>query len=250
MDKRIRRLIEEVVMQARLSPFSDFNLTVPVEVIVQRHGVAIDKTKVIHWVWLAADLEQPSLIADARLSFESLDDDIDEVWHSDCPVADTGLLADKQGAISRLIDFLRVGLGWTNQVPSLDKIILSRNASTEVSGFHTDHFPFGTKTYRSQGSANRVILNLGFETRVVCFLLPDREEELSLGDEYCLDDYRRLGDTLKGARLIITLLPGYSKSTGIAGVKFDAHNVLHSGLPHAGSMVAVLTDWTDNENLE
>lgn len=246
MDKQISRLIEQIAELARLSPFPDINLTVPVEVTLENHGVESDNTKAIQWISLSADLQLPSLITDARCSFEFLNDDVDEIWHSDCPVADTGLLADEYGAVSRLIDFLRVGLGWRHQTPSLDKVILSKSTTTNASGFHTDHFPFGVTTHRSRGSAMRVIVNLGLEARVVCFLLPANEECLALGDEYCSDEYKRLGQSLEGAMLLIAVLPGYSYNAGIAGVRFDAHNVLHCGLPQAGSMAAVLTDWREH----
>jgi len=40
-------------------------------------------------------------------------------------------------------------------------------------------------------------------------------------------------------------LPPLSQEIGAAGVRFDAHNVLHSGLPYQGALVAVITDWRD-----
>ena len=251
MDKQISRLIEEIVGQSLLSPFPDIDLTIPVEVKFLHYGIEKDATRDIQWVSLPSTPQLPSLIAEARRYFKFLDNDLEEVWHSKCPVADTGLLADEQGAVSRLIDFLREGLGWRHQVPSLDKIILSENTASKLSGFHTDHFPFGNKTYRSRGSATRIILNLGLEARVTCFLIPAREESFALGDEYCSEEYRRLGDLLNGATLLIAVLPGYSVGSRAVGVRFDAHEVLHSGLPQAGSMVAVITDWKahnfDNE---
>ena len=161
MDKQIRELIREIAEQTVLSPFLDIDLTIPVEVKIQHHGVENDAGGAIQWVSLSSTPQLSPLIAEARDCFEFLDYDLEEVWHSKCPVADTGLLADEQGTVSHLIDLLREGLGWQHQVPSLDKIILSKSTSNKVSGFHTDHFPFGVKTYRSRGSARRIILNLG-----------------------------------------------------------------------------------------
>jgi hypothetical protein len=249
MDKQIRELIREIAEQTALSPFLDIDLTVPVEVKIQHHGVENDAGSAIQWVSLPSAPQLLPLIAEARDCFEFLDYDLEEVWHSKCPVADTGLLADEQGTVSHLIDLLREGLGWQHQVPSLDKIILSKSTSNKVSGFHTDHFPFGIKTYRSRGSARRIILNLGLEARVVCFLIPARAKSLALGDLYCSEEYRRLGDLLKGATLLITILPGYLNGSLVSGVGFDAHEVLHSGLPQAGSMVAVITDWRANNRI-
>ena len=56
MDKQISRLIEQIAELARLSPFPDINLTVPVEVTLENHGVESDNTKAIQWISLSADL--------------------------------------------------------------------------------------------------------------------------------------------------------------------------------------------------
>jgi hypothetical protein len=130
-------------------------------------------------------------------------------------------------------------------IPSLDKVIWSKRSANEVSGFHTDHFPFGSATRRSRGSATRVIVNLGSEPRVVCFLLPNGEGRLPIGDDYCPHEYQSLEGLLDGATLLLASLPPLSQEIGAAGVRFDAHNVLHSGLPYRGALVAVITDWRD-----
>ena len=243
MDKQIRKLIKEIEEKPVLSPFLDINLTIPVAVKMRHYGVESDMASAIQWVSLPSNPQISSLIAEAKVCFGSNDNDLEEIWHSKCPVADTGLLSDQQGAVSHLIDFLREGLGWQHQVPSLDKIILSKSTANKLSGFHTDHFPFGIKTHRSRGRARRIILNLASEARVVCFLIPSRQETLALGDEYCPEEYKSLGDLLTGATLFIAILPGYSNGSIVSGVGFDAHEVLHSGLPQVGSMVAVVTDW-------
>lgn len=244
MNRQTNRLIDKIVKQRVLSPFTDIDLTIPVTVKFQEHGFNNDFSEAINWVSLPSTSELPLLITEAKYYLKSLDYDVEEVWHSKCPVADTGLLADEQGAVSKLIDFLREKLGWRHQDPSLDKVILTKNTSNKLSGFHTDHFPFGVKTYRSHGHAERIIVNLGVEDRMVCFLIPAFAKSLAIGDEYCPQEYKNLGKILKGSTLLIAVLPGYLSGSILAGVKFNAHQVLHTGLPHAGSMVAVITDWT------
>ena len=136
------------------------------------------------------------------------------------------------------------GVAWPHQLPSLDKVIWSKSSATKVSGFHTDHFPFGSATCRSSGGATRVIANLGVHPRVVSFLLPNSAGQLPLGNEYCPREYKSLAGLLKGATLVFASLPAYSLESGVAGVQFDAHNVLHSGLPYQGAIAAVITNWT------
>ena len=243
MDSHITHLIEDVANSRCISPFLDIDLSVSVDVRLVDHGDETADNSAIEWVTIPVDPELPKLITNAIGSSEFLNKDVEEVWHADCPVKDTGLVADSEGAVSRLIDTLRAGLTWPHQNPSLDKVIWSKSSANEVSGFHTDHFPFGYATRRSRGSATRVIVNLGIQPRVVCFLLPKGEQELPLGDVYCPAQYRNLGGLLVDARLTIATLPPCSGGAGLAGVQFDAHNVLHSGLPYEGAMVAVITDW-------
>lgn len=247
MDSQITKLIDAVRDRGSVSPFIDIDLTVPVEVLVLNHGDETLGHSGIKWVTLPFDPELPALIANAKSSSAFLREDVEEIWHADCPVGETGLLADEEGAVSRLINKLREGLAWPHQIPSLDKVILSKSAAWQVSGFHTDHFPFGDGTRRSRGSATRVITNLGMKSRFVCFLLHNGERALPLGDDYCSDDYKGLTSLLTGAVLIITALPPYSHSSGIAGVEFDAHNLLHCGLPYQGAVAAVITDWNKRD---
>jgi len=245
VDSHITRLVDAVANSGCVSPFLDIDLSVSVEVRCVNHGDETADNSAIQWVTIPGDPELPTLITNALASPEFLNEDVEEVWHADCPVKDTGLVADSEGAVSRLIDSLRSGLTWPHQTPSLDKIIWSKRSANEVSGFHTDHFPFGSAIRRSRGSATRVIVNLGIQPRVVCFLLPKGEQELPLGDDYCPAQYRNLGGLLVDARLTIATLPPYSGDADVAGVQFDAHNVLHSGLPYKGAVVAVITDWNE-----
>lgn len=245
MESQVARLIEAVKNSGRVSPFVDIDLNVPVEVSCVSHGDKTANNSAIQWVTIPVDPELPNLIASAIDSPEFLNEDVEEVWHADCPVKDTGLVADSEGAVSRLIDSLRSGLDWPHQIPSLDKVLWSKSSANEVSGFHTDHFPFGVATHRSRGSATRVIANLGTQPRVVCFLLPNGESRLPIGDEYCPCEYQSLEGLLDGATLLLASLPPLSHEIGAAGVGFDAHNVLHSGLPYRGALVAVITDWRD-----
>lgn len=245
MQSQITRLIEAVTNNGLVSPFIASDLSVPVEVSYVSHGDETTDHRSIQWVTIPVDPELPTLIRGALESPEFLNEDVEEVWHADCPVRDTGLVADSDGAVSRLIDSLRSGLTWPHQIPSLDKVIWSKRSANEVSGFHTDHFPFGSATRRSRGSATRVIVNLGSEPRVVCFLLPNGEGRLPIGDDYCPQEYQSLEGLLDGATLLLASLPPLSQEIGAAGVRFDAHNVLHSGLPYQGALVAVITDWRD-----
>lgn len=245
MEGQITRLVEAVTESGRVSPFIDIDLSVSVEVSCVIHGDETADNRSIQWVTIPVDPALPALITGALESPEFLNEDVEEVWHADCPVRDTGLVADSDGAVSRLIDSLRCGLTWQHQIPSLDKVIWSKRSANEVSGFHTDHFPFGAATRRSRGSATRVIVNLGSEPRVVCFLLPNGERRLPIGDDYCPREYQSLEGLLGGATLLVVSLPPLSQDIGAAGVRFDAHNVLHTGLPYRGALVAVITDWRD-----
>jgi len=245
VDSHITRLVDAVANSGCVSPFLDIDLSVSVEVRCVNHGDETADNSAIQWVTIPGDPELPTLITNALASPEFLNEDVEEVWHADCPVKDTGLVADSEGAVSRLIDSLRSGLTWPHQTPSLDKIIWSKRSANEVSGFHTDHFPFGSATCRSRGSATRVIANLGAQPRVVCFLLPNGERRLPIGDDYCPREYQSLEGLLGGATLLVASLPPLSHEIGAAGVRFDAHNVLHSGLPSRGALVAVITEWRD-----
>lgn len=247
MDSEIIELIDAVRDRGSVSPFIDIDLTVPVEVLVLNHGDETHGHSGIKWVTLSVDPELPALIANAKNSSVFLREDVEEIWHADCPVGETGLVADEEGAVSRLINNLRESLAWPHQIPSLDKVILSKSGARQMSGFHTDHFPFGDSTRRSRGSASRVITNLGVKSRFVCFLLHNGGGALPLGDDYCSDEYKGLISLLTGAALIITALPPYSHLSGVAGVEFDAHNVLHCGLPYQGAVAAVITDWNKHD---
>jgi hypothetical protein len=244
VDSRITSLVDGVVTRRCLSPFLDIDLKVSVEVSHLSHGDETPSNSAIQWVTIPVDPELPKLISNAIKSPEFLNEDIEEIWHADCPVAGTGLVADRKGEVSILINNLRKGLAWPHQLPSLDKVIWSKSSATKVSGFHTDHFPFGSATCRSSGGATRVIANLGVHPRVVAFLLPNSAGQLPLGNEYCPREYKSLAGLLKGATLVFASLPAYSLESGVAGVQFDAHNVLHSGLPYQGAIAAVITNWT------
>ena len=176
-------------------------------------------------------------------NIQTLSAEFEEIWHRDFPEGDTGLIADSAGHCSDLLDSLRLATGWPLQTPSLDKLILTKHRSAGYRGFHTDDFSMVPNRAPELGTAERIIFNLGPETRRVAFLIKSADQQSTAPAVKTSKLSPFAIENSRPPALISTVVLAGRSSLGVLGVRFDAQRTMHLGLASVGSIAAVLTSW-------
>lgn len=228
-----------------LQPFSGVEKTLRVKTLIYRSNDDLPDIFGIKRIQVPM-LDDDSTRKKAFNLIMALDDDFEECWHASYVDGDNGNFWDQEGSVSAVIENFRRMLGWPIKNASLDKILVSKKNHFGLDAFHTDHFCGTGKFVRSQGYADRAILNIGCGSRWLAFLV-SRNTRVNkyIGDDYEKDAYAELARSLEDPKLLLVESAAYGNKNSCHGLLFDAFLTVHCSYCKQYSVAAVLTRWRE-----
>lgn len=224
---------------------SKLKITVNVNIIYidQLHENQIEDLTGIQRIKINCQIDN-SLLSNATNEIQNAPDEFEEVWHKDYGEIDSGNLIDLDGDVSRLLDQVRLSSDWDNDSVRFDKILLRKQDSFDLSQFHTDHFNSCPPKVRKQGDLERIIFNVGKNSRffAVLNLNPSAVME-RIHDPFSFDEYNDFFNDQGVVDLIIYETPSFN-GTVLHGLKFNAYSTIHSGFGAKDDIAIVLSKWT------
>ena len=243
-----RSQIEKIVDAKKLeiSPFLSLGLNYRIEIlpkIVNFNNLKLEgKSLGIKGLNLTIQLPE-ELINRCVQELLLLPLEVEEVWHSDYGEIDSGNIIDEKGAVSRLIDTSSGAINWEIEYPRFDKLMLRKKEDFSLTSFHFDRFNSDPSRNPSQGTMERLILNLSQSPRFLAIMDIDLNAMPYLEDDNLTEEhYLKLCKQFPVIPVLICEIPG-SKQNLFHCINYEATKTLHCGIGEVGEKAIVLSKW-------
>lgn len=240
--------IKKITNSARLeiAPFFDLDLNSKIEIstkIVNFNSFGLEAKKLgIKIVDLPIHLSG-NLFNRCFQYLLSLPQDVEEVWHRDYGEIDSGNIIDKKGDVSKLLDLAVKAMDWELECPRFDKLMLRKDANFLLGSFHFDRFNSTPPRGPSQGTMERLIINLSQSSRFLAVMDIDLNAFPYLEDDSLTKEhYLRLCKQLPKIPVLLFEIPGSEKNL-FYGLNYEATKTLHCGIGAVGDKALVLSKW-------